>query len=200
VSSRYTCVLGCGAFPIINNYFNKSIIASIVNNQCLLYTTLEGKFNTITINLNTILLLGKVVLNFLVLLKANWAVDWIVLIEGLGLTVPNHVTEDIIDSAESLYLYALVGMSSMPDPRLGILLQVAQDGAEGLVDELLLLVECEHLLGEVLGAGSLVVVGVAGPGVRPLVIWASCPGVARPVAMPAVVLLLEEPMGLLDLP
>jgi hypothetical protein len=55
-------------------------------------------------------------------LKANWAIDWIALIEGLGLAVPNHVAEDIIDSAESLYLYALVGMGSSPDPRLGILL------------------------------------------------------------------------------
>jgi hypothetical protein len=91
-------------------------------------------------------------------------------------------------------------MSSTPDPRLGILLYVAQDGAEGLIDKLLLLIKCKHLPREVLGAGGLVVVGVVGPGARPLAVWASCPGVARPVAVPAVALLLEEPMRLLDLP
>jgi hypothetical protein len=92
-----------------------------------------------------------------------------------------------------------VGVSSLPDPRLSVFLHVAQDAAEGLVDELLLLVECEHPLGKVLRVDGLVVLGVVRPSAKPLVIRASCPGVASLVAVPAAALLLEEPMGLLDL-
>jgi hypothetical protein len=47
---------------------------------------------------------------------------------------------------------------------------------------------------------GLAVMGVAGLGARPLTIRASCPSMAWLMAMPAMALVLEEPMGLLDLP
>jgi hypothetical protein len=57
--------------------------------------------------------------------KADWAKDWVVLVEGFRLTIPEHVAEDIVDPIEGLYLNPLMSASSSPDPGPSVFLHVA---------------------------------------------------------------------------
>ena len=146
--------------------------------QGSLYTTSRCAQIQLHGSLNTTLLLGEVIPTSI---EPYSSVGRVPCIEGIRLTVPDHVAEDVVDLIEGIDLDCLMCLGACVYPWAASLLSLSQDVAEGLVDELLLVVWAH---GEsVMGAASLV--NATGPRPGPVTVGAVDLGVAEVVAMPA---------------